>query len=306
MKTLWSEQDIPDLSGRVAVITGANSGIGYETSRVLARHGMQVVMACRNMERAIRARSSILAENPHAAVYIMECDTSNHVLVRDFALQFRVRYPRLDLLVNNAGIMMAHDHPPELGYEVQFGVNHLGHFLLTGLLLDVLANTTDSRVLSLYSIAYILAMAQIRRATGQPKRPYSSLGAYSRSKLVNLIFAVELERRLKANHYTVESIAVHPGITVTKLIGHFNSRLYDTAVRPVLLSLGQGLTAGTLPILRAATDRSLTGKDIIGPDGFLGIRGNPVSVSPFRRALHPKWGRRLWDTSQRLSGIRYL
>ena len=306
MKPLWREQDIPDLSGRVAIVTGANSGIGYETARVLARHGMRVVMACRNLERAVRARSSILEENPHADVDFMECDTSSHTLIRKFASQFRNRYPRLDLLVNNAGIMMAHDHPPELGYEVQFGVNHLGHFLLTGLLLDVLAGTPDSRVLSLYSIAYILAMAQIRRATGQPKRPYSSLGAYSRSKLVNLIFAVELERRLKAHNYAVESFAVHPGITVTKLIGHFNSRFYDTAVRPVLLSLGQDVTAGTLSILRAATDRSLSGKDIIGPDGFLGIRGNPVAVSPLRRALLPKWGNRLWETSQRLSGIRYL
>jgi NAD(P)-dependent dehydrogenase (short-subunit alcohol dehydrogenase family) len=301
----WTSENIPDQSGRVAIVTGANSGLGYETARALARKGATVIVAVRNLEKGRAAAQQIEAEAPTSNVEVMHLDLADLASVQRFADAFRAGYERLDLLINNAGVMMVPQRQETAdGFEMQFGTNHLGHFALTGRLLDLLQRTPGSRVVVVSSTAH--RISGINFEDLQAEGSYSSSGAYGQSKLANLLFAYELQRRLdavQANDATDPGILVaasHPGWTATNLQQH--SRMFQW-LNPLL---AQRPEMGALPTLYAATAPEVVGGGFYGPSGFLEMRGTPKRVHSNGRSHDQAAATRLWAESEALTGVRYL
>lgn len=244
----WSASDVPDLDGRTIVITGANSGIGLEAATVMARRRASVVLACRNEEKGTVAANELRKSFPDALVVVMELNVASLKSIRSFATEFSNRFGQLDVLVNNAGIMAVPYGSTVDGFERQIGTNHLGHFALTGLLLERLAATPASRVVTVSSIAHIEADLDFDNFQYEGGDGYEPMKAYRRSKLCNLLFAYELDRRLRAAGHDIASLAVHPGVSVTNLFNHIGwwARLF----RPVAGLVLQGADAGALSTLR--------------------------------------------------------
>ncbi|GIW42165.1 MAG: short-chain dehydrogenase [Candidatus Binatia bacterium] len=303
----WSRDDVPDLSGRTVVVTGANSGIGFEAARVFAQKGARVVLACRDAKKAEEARARIVGESPGATVEVELLDLANLASVRDFARRFSARSDRLDVLCNNAGVMALPLLRTADGFEMQFGTNHLGHFALTGLLLPALLSTPSARVVTVSSNAHRFGRMDFENWNAQ--RSYGKWRAYAQSKLANLLFAFELDRRLRACGADVRSVACHPGWAATNLqfVGPrlSGARLMESLARVGNRYFAQSAAMGALPILYAATASDVEGGDYIGPDGMLENRGYPRKVRPSRRALDPVTARRLWELSEDLTGVRY-
>ncbi len=296
-----SKLDIPDQHGRIALITGANSGIGLEAARELARAGAHVIMACRNTPKGESAAASIRTALPEADLEVAQLDLASLESVRDFA----GRYPheRLDLLINNAGVMAAPYSKTVDGFELQLGTNHLGHFALTGLLLDTLLGTAGSRVVTVSSTAH--KIGRIDFDDLQHERSYRRWPAYGQSKLANLLFALELDRRLRTAEADVLSVAAHPGYAATNLqFAATPSRI--ERVGSVLLNhvVAQSAERGAQPTLYAAV-ADIPGGSFVGPDGLGEMRGNPKLVTPTRAARDPDSARRLWETSEELTGVRF-
>lgn len=285
--------------GKVAVITGANSGIGYETALGLARKDIEVILACRNMQKGEEAKCQITLRYPAARVVTMQVDVSSLRSVREFAQQFQKRYDRLDLLINNAGIMMSPYKVTEDGFENQLATNYLGHFALTGLLLRSLTTIPGSRVVTLTSLSY--KWARIAFDDLQARNGYGRRKAYGQSKRACLIFAYELQRRLReAGHPTI-SIAAHPGLSKTNLDQYF-----PALIRPLGSLFLQPASKGARCVLYAALDEGLTGGEFIGPDGFQGIRGYPARIRSDEYSMDEQVADRLWEASEELTGVYYL
>jgi NAD(P)-dependent dehydrogenase (short-subunit alcohol dehydrogenase family) len=299
----WTASDIPDQSGRVAVVTGANSGLGLVTARELAWAGAEVVMACRNTEKGDAAAGEIRAAVPSAAVRVQRLDLGDLTSVREFAQRFAADHERLDILVNNAGIMAPPRRLTADGFESQFGTNHLGHFALTGELLSLLLASPEPRVVTLSSGAH--RMGRIRFSNLQGERHYVSWLAYGQSKLANLMFAFELQRRAGDAGASLRSLAAHPGYSRTNL--QFAAPpVYERAVMAVTnLLVAQSAEMGALPTLYAATVPDLPGGSFVGPDGLFEGRGYPQIVTAAQRAYDQTIWRRLWEVSEELTGVRY-
>lgn len=300
----WSEGDVPDQSGRVVVITGANTGIGYETAAVLAYRGAHVVLAVRNLEKGNAALARIVAASPRADVTLQQLDLTSLDAIRSAADALRSAYPRIDLLINNAGVMWTPKQVTADGFELQFGTNHLGHFALTGLLLDKLLVVRDSRVVTVSSLGHRLRAA-IHFDDLQWEHGYDRIAAYGQSKLANLLFTYELQRRLaaKADAKTI-AVAAHPGGSNTEL-----ARNLPGVFRPVKAVLGpvlfQSPAMGALPTLRAATDAAVQGGHYYGPSGFLEQRGRPKLVESSAQSHDEELQRRLWAVSEELTGVKF-
>lgn len=300
----WTTDDVPDQTGRMAAVTGANTGIGYETARVLAGKGAHVVLACRTTGKAAAAATRIRGERPSGAVEPMELDLASLDSVRRFADAFRLRHDRLHLVINNAGVMMTPFGRTEDGFERQLGVNHLGHFALTGLLLDRLREAGETRVVTVSSGAH-------RRGTLDfddlmyDEGGYSPFAAYARSKLANLVFTFELQRRLDTAGESTLAVAVHPGFARTELTRYVEHRTLARLLLPLFSPFAQSARMGALPTLRAATDPDVEGGEYYGPDGFMEQRGWPVQVEASAAARDPVTARRLWEVSERLTGVAY-
>ena len=235
-REVWTTAKMPDLTGKVIIVTGANSGIGFEAAREFARKGAQVVLACRNLEKAQAALERITAELPDAQAEIMQLDLASQSSVHQFAQEFQARYDRLDVLVNNAGIMMVPYGTTEDGFERQLGTNHLGHFALTGLLIDLLLKTPGSRVVNVSSGAHRMGAMDFDNLHYEGGVGYSSTGAYGRSKLANLLFTYELQRRYAANGVDAIAAAAHPGVSDTNLGNHLYDRWYFKLLAPVAIA----------------------------------------------------------------------
>jgi NAD(P)-dependent dehydrogenase (short-subunit alcohol dehydrogenase family) len=297
----WTAKDIHDQSGRAAVVTGANSGLGLVTARELARAGARVVLACRNLDKGHAAVDEIRAAVPDAQLQLEELDLASLASVRGFAERFRATHDGLDLLINNAGVMAPPRRRTADGFELQFGTNHLGHFALTTALLDKMEGREDARVVTLSSTAHKMGHINFDNLNGD--RHYFRWNAYGQSKLANLLFALELDRRLRAAGSTVKSLAAHPGYAATKL---------QSAAAPMVdrlvMMVGNAVVAqsdemGALPILYAATQPGLEGGTYVGPDSFREQRGHPTIVQPSGRAKDPESARRLWEVSERLTAV---
>ncbi|WP_017259586.1 oxidoreductase [Pedobacter arcticus] len=281
---------------KIALITGANAGLGFEESKHLAEAGYRVIMACRDIDKGLKAKKEILASCQKAVIDVLELDLSSQKSVRLFADLVKQDYHRLDLLINNAGIMMTPKKITEDGFENQLATNYLGHFALTGYLLHLLKITENSRVVSLSSLAHRwsdIRFSDINFVDGYDKRE-----AYGQSKLACLMFAYELERRLKVSGYSTISVVAHPGISSTNL---FKS----TFLKWLSPIIGQPAKDGAKPILYAALSKGLDGGEYIGPDGFNEWRGNPKIVDSNLPSKNNQNAKRLWELSEELTGVKY-
>ena len=308
MADRWTEDDIGDQGGRTVLVTGANSGLGWETARALAQHGAHVVLACRNPAKGAEAVAAIEALEPTGTTELLELDLADLDSVAEAAHAFLDRHDRLDVLVNNAGLMATPEQRTAQGFEVQIGVNHLGHFALTGRLLPALLAAGPARVVTVSSQGHRPGRIATEDLTWQERR-YSAWPAYFQSKLANLLFTLELQRGFE--HAGVEAIAVaaHPGAASTNL-GHENpGGLVGDAfasLRPRVEALvTQSAAQGALPQLRAATDPDVAGGDYFGPDGLGEQQGHPVRVGRSARARDEQVAHWLWGASEELTGVRY-
>jgi NAD(P)-dependent dehydrogenase (short-subunit alcohol dehydrogenase family) len=297
MTSTWTAQDIPDQSGKVAVITGANSGIGFEMARALAHKNAAVILACRNHEKGEAAVRQITQEFPDARAHFMHLDLADLASVRRFAAQFAHRYDRLDILLNNAGIMRSPFGKTADGFELQFGTNHLGHFALTGCLLDSIIKTTQARVITISSGGERFGKMDFDNLNAETG--YDPGGAYGQSKLANLLFTYELQRRFEDAGVDTIAVAAHPGWTVTNLQVHWPML---NLLNPFI---GQKPVMGALPALYAATAPDVHGGDYFGPAGWLELRGSPTKVQSSDRSHDRAAAVRLWAISEQLTGIRY-
>lgn len=294
MKEGWSARDIPRLADKNAVVTGANSGIGYVTARELARAGAAVVIACRDEGRGAEALQRLRSEVSDARVTLETLDLSSLSSVRQFVHRFRLSHSRLDILVNNAGVMAIPDRrlTPD-GFEMQFGINHLGHFALTGLLLDRLLTADAPRVVTVSS--GVAAFGKVDLDNLQSERRYTPMGAYAQTKLANLLFMRELDRRVRPRDLV--SVAAHPGATITNLQRYAFARITKI--------FGQSAEWGALPSLYAATAPGVSGGSYFGPRDRFGLAGPPKLVSLPRRAQDATLAARLWEASEKLTGVRF-
>jgi NAD(P)-dependent dehydrogenase (short-subunit alcohol dehydrogenase family) len=312
----WTIANVPEQGWRTAVITGGNTGLGFQVAQVLAGRGARVIIACRNRDKARRAVAEIataarrsrqvigLREGPTPDLHVVELDLARLSSVRDAAAELRAKFATIDVLINNAGVMMPPYVRTEDGFEQQLGVNHLGHFALTGLLLDHLAQSpAGARVVTVSSVTHRRGTMDFDNLMWE--RGYRRAAAYARSKLANLLFAYELDRRLRAAGATTISLAAHPGWARTNLN---NSML---PVRRVAFSLGgrmmgQSAEIGALALLRAATDPNATGGEYYGPGSLTQMKGYPTRVGSSASSRDEALAARLWQESEKLTGISYL
>jgi NAD(P)-dependent dehydrogenase (short-subunit alcohol dehydrogenase family) len=303
----WSTGDIGDLTGRVALITGANSGIGYETARALADHGAHVIMACRNDEKARRARDKVESELDRSSLELLPLDLADLVSVRRAAAQVLAVHARLDILVNNAGVMGTPYRQTPDGFELQMATNHLGHFALTGLLLERLVTTDRARIVTVSSHMHRLGRLDVDDLAGVTAR--NTWVSYGTTKLANLLFTAELSRRLATEDVSMFAVAAHPGWTRSNLAGNGAAlgpgRLRRKVARGAGTTLGQSAAAGSLPVLCAATSSSVRPGMYIGPARLFGLAGPPRVAQPSRAARDPASAAALWHASEELTGVRY-
>lgn len=303
MSDKWTAERIPDQSGRTAVVTGANSGLGLVTARELARAGARVVLACRNMRKGEVAARECEGAAAGPGVELEELDLASLESVREFAERCRSRHDGLDLLINNAGVMATPRRSTADGFELQFGTNHLGHFALTALLIGEMEGREDARVVTLSSGAHRIGRIAFDNLGGE--RRYFRWRAYGQSKLANLLFALELDRRLRAAGSSVKSLAAHPGYAATNLQFAGPPGVDAAVMKLSNRVIAQSDEMGALPTLYAATEPGLEGGTFVGPDGFLEQRGHPKPVAPNKAARDEEVARRLWEVSEEMTGVRF-
>jgi NAD(P)-dependent dehydrogenase (short-subunit alcohol dehydrogenase family) len=295
-------QTMPSQKGRVAIVTGSNVGLGYETALGLIKKEIKVILACRNAAKAEQAKKDLLKEVPEAELEIILIDLSRMASVKAFAQTFLEQYDRLDLLINNAGLLVPKYQETEDGFEVQWATNYLGHFLLTGLLLPTLLKTANSRVVSLSSLSH--RQGEIKFDNLNRKKRFSGYNAYAQSKLACLMYGYELQRRLEAHGYTqtISTIA-HPGISITS-VGRNLPKLAMWLASIFEPLISHKPNKGALPTLWAALAPA-DGGDYFGPKGWRQIKGAPGKVSPAKRAKDEAVAKRLWEVSEELLGFKY-
>jgi NAD(P)-dependent dehydrogenase (short-subunit alcohol dehydrogenase family) len=293
----WTENDIPNQAGRVAIVTGANSGIGWDTARGLAQKGATVIMACRSLPKANAAADQIKALNPAGKIVVMALDLGDLESVRAFATAFLAQYDRLDLLINNAGVMVPPYGKTKQGFEQQFGINHLGHFALTGLLLERLNATRGARIVTVSSGMHQFGVINFDDLNWE--KGYPPQRAYGQSKLANLLFTYELQRKLSAAGQSTLAVASHPGWTATNLQQHSS---ITQMLNPLL---AQNTAMGALPTLYAATAPDVKGGEYFGPGGLFEMRGYPKKVGSNALSRDEALAKRLWSVSENLTQVTF-
>ena len=308
MANKWTMQDIPSQIGKIALVTGANSGLGLETTIGLASAGATVIMACRNPAKAENALAEIKRRAPNAQVDVMQLDLADLASVRRFASEFSAKYPHLDILCNNAGVMALPFQKTRDGFEMQIGTNHLGPFVLTGLLLDRLRAAPAARIVNVASVAHKTTKGLNLDDLHWERSPYKKGDAYGKSKLANLLFTFELDQRLRKQQLPIMVTAAHPGYSATNIGDGATqgSGLARLAMRLGNFLFAQSAEKGALPTLYAATMPDVQSGDYIGPHGFLEFAGYPVKTGCRPTARDPQTAAALWALSEQLTGTRYL
>jgi len=303
----WSAEDIGDLTGRTVLVTGANSGIGYEAARALSNHGAHVVMACRDDEKARRARDRLESELERASLELLHLDLADLTSVRSAAETFLGTHPRLDILINNAGVMGTPYRQTADGFELQMATNHLGHFALTGLLLDRVVTTERSRIVTVSS--HMHRLGRLRTSDVAGTSPANTWVSYGTSKLANLLFTLELSDRLAAEGLGAAAMAAHPGWTQSNLTANgaslSKSRIRRKLGRTVGATFGQTAAVGALPVLCAATSPAVHTGQYVGPSRLFGMFGPPRLARPTRSARDQTAAAALWRASEELTGVTY-
>jgi NAD(P)-dependent dehydrogenase (short-subunit alcohol dehydrogenase family) len=299
----WTADSIPDQTGRTFIVTGANSGLGYETTRELAGHGAHVIMAVRNEAKGREALATLRGAQPDASLELRRLDLADLDSVRAFAEGIIADEVPVHVLVNNAGIMMPPRSLTKQGFESQFGANHLGHFALTALLLDTVKAADDGRVVTVSSNLHKRGSIHFDDLTGE--RAYSPTAFYAQSKFANVLFGLELDRRLRASGLPVKSILAHPGYSSTNLVSTGPKGPMALVMQWVTPILAQSAAMGALPQLYAATDPNAQSGQFFGPDRMGESRGYPTLVQPVGTAKHPETAARLWQLSEELTGVHF-
>jgi len=301
----WTIADIPDLNGKTVIVTGGNSGIGFESVKAFALKGASVIIACRSVKKGEEAKKQIIKFLPKADVTVMELDLADLNSVRNFATNFKKEHSRLDVLLNNAGIMMVPYGLTKDGFEKQMGTNHLGHFALTGLLLEVLKKTPGSRVVNVSSMAHAGGEMDFANLLYENGKGYSSTKAYSRSKLSNLLFTYELQRFFESKNINCISLVAHPGFAETNLVNHLTKTWFFRFIKPLIFIMAQPASMGALPLIRASVDPEAKANEFYGPDGKRQMKGYPVVVQPKPKAYNKDNARKLWEESEKLTSVIY-
>lgn len=303
----WSIEDIPDQTGKIALITGANSGIGFEAAKALASKGAKVILACRNQQKAQTAMDSILKEQPSAQLEFLQLDLADQTNIKTAVKRFLESHSQLDLLINNAGVMWLPRTETVDGFEMQFGTNHLGHFTLTGLLLDTLLGTSNARVVTVSSLAH--RSGRIYFDDLMLQTDYKKHKSYAQSKLANLMFSNELQRRINQSGKSLLSVAVHPGGSSTNLaVPGFE--MQDSTVQAKIAKwitplVTQSAANGSLPTLYGATSNNIKGGEYIGPKHFFEVMGPPVNAYATRYSRNVEHCKKLWEASVALTDVAY-
>jgi NAD(P)-dependent dehydrogenase (short-subunit alcohol dehydrogenase family) len=303
MIKMFDINKIPSQKGRIAIVTGANIGLGYETTLALAKKDLTVIMACRNLKKAETAKKNILKLVPNAQLDLIQIDLSELDSVSKFAKTFLAKYTKLDLLINNAGVMIPPYTKTTDGFELQMAANYFGHFLLTGLLIETLMKTPNSRIVSLSSIAH--KSGKINFDDLQSKKKYSPMTAYSQSKLACLMFSIELQRRLEKIGSKTISVAAHPGVSNTNLSQHIPSWL-QIIMTPIAMMFIHEPKEAAKPTLLAALGENVKGGGYYGPTGFREMKGEPGRAFIAPQAIDKVIATNLWDISEKLTNIKYL
>lgn len=294
----WNSDNIPEQKGKTIIVTGSSSGIGFEAARVLALKNGEVIIAVRNPEKGKKALEKIISEKDNANVKVMNLDLANLESVKEFADEFKKKYNKLDILINNAGVMMPPYSKTENGFELQIGTNHFGHFALTLQLLDILTNTKGSRIVNVSSMAHKAGNINFDDINWE-SRKYKPMKSYGDSKIANLYFTNELAKRLSSGNNNPIVVAAHPGWTSTDLQRHvgiadFMNRFF-----------AQNVSMGTLPTLYAAVGPDVESRDYYGPSGFMEMRGYPKKVPPNKLSSDEEIAEKLWEISEEMTGVKY-
>ena len=300
----WTMDEVPSLAGKKFVITGANSGIGFETARACATHGAHIILACRDEEKGERAIAQLKQSQIRGVLENMKLDLNSLSSIREFSNNLLDRYENIDGLVNNAGIMMNPYQLTEDGFESQFGINHLGHFALTGLLMPALLSTPNARIVNVSSGAHSMGTMDFDNLMFEGGKNYTRVASYGRSKLANLLFTKGLQARLTKISSDTIATSAHPGWASTNL-GKQSHPLAGAIISIFGKLLAQSAAMGALPTLRALLDPTAQGGDYYGPNGFRESRGYPIKVGSSQNAQNPKLADQLWVASEELTGISY-
>jgi len=303
-KQKWTQENIPDLTGKIIIVTGGNSGLGYESVLAFANHGAEVIMASRNAQKAEAAKSKILEKKPSGRVEIMELDLGSLESVKNFATGFKKKYKKLDVLLNNAGIMMTPYQLTKDGFESQLGTNHFAHFALTGQLFDLLKTTSGSRIVNVSSLAHKQGKFDFNDLIYKGGKSYNPSNAYSRSKMANLLFTYELQRRLDGNT-EIMAVAAHPGVSMTNLANHLKGTFFFNVFKLLSPFVTHPVANGALPQIRAAVDPDVKSGTYYGPNGFNEMKGAPVVVQSNKPSHSLEDAKKLWEVSEQLTGVKF-
>ena len=299
----WSTEDMPDLTGKIIIVTGGNSGLGYESVKAFAMKGAEVVLASRSAEKGEAARTEILMAVPDGSIKVMQLDLGDLDSVKGFAAAFRKNYTALDVLLNNAGIMMTPYFKTKDGFEGQLGTNHMGHFALTGLLMDLVLKTPGSRIVNVSSAAHKRGEMDFQNLQYDNGQGYTPTKAYGRSKLSNLLFTYELQRKLDAVKSATIAVAAHPGVATTNLARHMEGKFLFKIMTPLFKLIAQDQAMGALPQIRASVDANVKGGEYYGPDGKNEMKGYPVIVPSNEASHNTADALKLWEESVKLTGV---
>ena len=299
----WTSENISDLSGKVIIVTGGNSGLGYESVKAFAMKGADVVLASRSMEKGEEARAEILKDVPDGKIEVMQLDLGDLESVKNFASEFKLGHKKLDVLLNNAGIMMTPYFTTKDGFEAQLGTNHLGHFALTGLMMDVILKTQGARIVNVSSGAHKSGEMDFSNLQYENGIGYKPMKAYGRSKLSNLLFTYELQRKLEAAKKDTISVAAHPGVAMTNLARHLEGKFLYKILTPLFKMMAQDQAMGALPQIRASVDPDVKGSEYYGPDGKKEYKGYPVLVPSNEASHNLEDAAKLWEESEKLTGV---
>jgi NAD(P)-dependent dehydrogenase (short-subunit alcohol dehydrogenase family) len=303
MKTeKWTTANIPDLTGKVIIVTGGNSGLGYESVKAFAKKGAEVILASRSIEKGETAKSKI--GKVKGKIEVMQLDLMDFASIKTFAENFKKKYKRLDVLLNNAGIMTTPYFLTKDGLEAQNGTNHFGHFALTGHLIDLIKSTPKSRVVNVSSMAHKQGKMDFENLLFDGGKGYSAMKSYGRSKLMNLLFTYELQRKFETDGIKSIAVAAHPGVSNTNLSRFLEDKLIFKILKPLMSPFIQEQDKGALPQIRASVDSNVKGAEYFGPDGFNEMKGFPVVVQSNEASHNLEDAKKLWEVSEKITGIK--
>jgi NAD(P)-dependent dehydrogenase (short-subunit alcohol dehydrogenase family) len=304
-KSKWTTADIPDLHGKVIIVTGGNSGLGYESVKAFAAKGAEVILTSRSREKGEVAKADILRSHPDGNIVVMELDLMDFASIRNFVKTFKAKYNKLDILLNNAGIMTTPYFLTKDGLEAQNGTNHFGHFALTGQLIDLIMKTPGSRVVNVSSSAHKYGKMDFDNLLFEDGKDYSPMKSYARSKLANLHFTYELQRQFEQHKIDSIAVAAHPGVSQTNLARYVEGKFWFRVLWPLFKLITQSQAQGALPQIRASVDPDVKGSDYFGPDGSREMKGFPVKVQSSKASHNMEDAGRLWEISEQLTGVVY-